>query len=144
MQGAEYVTEAALQDVWADFDRWVRGEIASFGQGLSGFLKERAPLWHQVGRVCFHLAENRRDPDYPFAFLATYAPQLDRRARVQYQPLSKALQQYAGAKNKKTLVKLLSPVHSASQARARSSRNWSIRATSTSRWRGRPPRRIGF
>ena len=36
-------------------------------------------------------------------------------ARVQYQPLSKALQQYAGAKDKKTLVKLLSPVHLASQ-----------------------------
>ena len=115
MQGAEYLTEAALQDVWNDLDDWVRDQVASSGQGLSGFLKERAPLWHQVGRVCFHLAENRRDPDYPFAFLATYAPSLTGGARVQYQPLSKALQQYAGAKDKKTLVKLLSPVHLASQ-----------------------------
>ena len=115
MQGAEYLTEAALQDVWRDLDAWVRGQVASFGQGLSGFLKQRAPLWHQVGRVCFHLAENRRDPEYPFAFLATYAPSLAGGARVQYQPLSKALQQYAGAKDKKALVKLLSPVHLASQ-----------------------------
>ena len=84
-------------------------------QGVSGFLKVRAPLWHQVGRVCFHLAENRRDPEYPFAFLATYAPGLTGGARVQYRPLSKALQEYAGAKDKKALVKLLSPVHLASQ-----------------------------
>ena len=76
MQGAEYLTEAALDGVWSDLDAWVRGQVAAFGRGLSGFLKERAPLWHQVGRVCFHLAENRRDPDYPFAFLATYAPSL--------------------------------------------------------------------
>ncbi len=115
MQGAEYLTENALVDVWSDLDAWVRGQVASSKQGLSGFLKERAPLWHQVGRVCFHLAENRRDPDYPFAFLATYAPSLTGGARVQYQPLSKALQQYAGAKNRKALVKLLSPVHLASQ-----------------------------
>ena len=85
---------------------------------MAGFLKKRAPLWHQVGRVCFHLAENRRDPDYPFAFLATYAPSLSSGTRVQYQPLSQALRQYAGAKNRKALVKLLSPVHLASQGSA--------------------------
>ena len=67
-----------LVDVWEDLDAWVRGEVSAGGEGLSGFLKQRAPLWHQVGRVCFHLAENRRDPDYPFAFLATYAPRLGR------------------------------------------------------------------
>ena len=116
MPGAEYLTIAVLEQTWQDLDVWVRGRVASLGKGLSGFLKECAPLWHQVGRVCFHLAENRRDPAYPFAFLATYAPSLRGGARIQYQPLSKALQQYAGAKDKQTLVKLLSPVHLASQS----------------------------
>ena len=115
MQGAEYLTADALEDIWNDLDAWGRGQVAATGQGLSGFLKQRAPLWHQVGRVCFHLAENRRDPDCPFAFLATYAPSLTGGARVRYQPLSKALQKHAGAKNKKALIKLLSPVHLASQ-----------------------------
>ncbi len=110
MPGAEYLTEAALEDVWTDLDAWTRGEVARCGEGLHGFLKQRAPLWHQVGRVCFHLAENKRDTDYPFAFLATYAPRVVAGSRVQYQPLSKALQQYAGEKNRKALVKLLSPV----------------------------------
>ena len=118
MQGAEYLSEAALVGVWEDLDAWVRGEVAAGGEGLSGFLKRRAPLWHQVGRVCFHLAENRRNEDYPFAFLATYAPGVAAGARVQYQPLSRALQELAGAKNKQALVRLLGPVHLASQQSA--------------------------
>jgi SNF2 family DNA or RNA helicase len=35
--------------------------------------------------------------------------------RVQYQPLSKALQEHAGERNKKALISLLSPVHLASE-----------------------------
>jgi non-specific serine/threonine protein kinase len=115
MQGAEYFSKTALVGVWKDLDAWVRGEVAAGGEGLSGFLKRRALLWHQVGRVCFHLAENRRNEDYPFAFLATYAPGMAGGARVQYQPLSRALQEFAGAKNTQALVRLLGPVHLASQ-----------------------------
>ena len=115
MQGAEYLTGSVLDGIWQDLDSWARSEIASSEKGLSAFLRERAPVWHQVGRVCFHLAENRRDPEHPFAFLATYSPKLAGGGRVQYQPLSKALQEYAGAKNKRGLINLLSPVHLASQ-----------------------------
>jgi SNF2 family DNA or RNA helicase len=115
MQGAEYLSQAALVGVWRDLDAWVCGEVAADGKGLAGFLKRRAPLWHQVGRVCFHLAENRRNEDYPFAFLATYAPSIAGSARVQYQPLSRALQESAGAKNKQALVRLLGPVQLASE-----------------------------
>jgi non-specific serine/threonine protein kinase len=115
MQGAEYLSEIALAGVWKSLDDWVRSEVAACVEGLVGFLKQRAPLWHQVGRVCFHLAENRRDEDYPFAFLATYAPGMAGSARVQYQPLSRALQEFAGAKNKQALVRLLGPVQLASE-----------------------------
>lgn len=115
MQGAEYLNMGVLGDIWEDLAGWAHREAAGYDDGLAGFLRDRAPLWHQVGRVCFHLAENRRDPDYPFAFLATYAPGLTAGARVQYQPLSKALREYAGAKNKRGLVKLLSPVQRASE-----------------------------
>ena len=115
MRGAEYLSDGALQALWCELDSWVRGRIKSSGATLSAFLKEQAPLWHQVGRVCFHLAENRHDLDFPFAFLATYAPRLSNGSRVQYQPLSKALTQSADSKDKETLIKLLSPVHLASQ-----------------------------
>jgi len=116
MQGAEYLTAEAFNALWQALDQWVGDQVAATEGGLSAFLGEQAPLWHQVGRVCFHLAENKRDEDYPFAFIATYAPGLSQADRVQYQPLSKAMQEYAGAKNRKALIRLLSPVHLASES----------------------------
>jgi hypothetical protein len=115
MSGGEYLTASTLQAIWHDLDEWVHDQILRYENGIAGFLKDRAPLWHQVGRVAFHLAENRRDPLYPFAFLATYIPGISGGSRVQYQPLSEALEQYAGSRNKRALVRLLSPVHQASE-----------------------------
>jgi non-specific serine/threonine protein kinase len=115
MAGAEYLNRSVLESLWKELDRWGREQIAAYEDGLSGFLKDQAPLWHQVGRICFHLAENRRDEDYPFAFLATYASGVGSTARVQYKPLSKALQEFHGAKRQSMMVKLLSPVQAASR-----------------------------
>ncbi len=75
MPGAEYVSLDRLVSLWTDLSDWFREQVESHPDGLAGFLHERAPLWQQVGRVCFHLAENRRDPEYPFAFLATLCAQ---------------------------------------------------------------------
>ena len=113
MRGGEYLSPDSFVDCWNDLDGWVRKEIVRYKEGLNSWLAKNAPLWHQVGRVCFHLAENKREPDFPFAFLATYAPKLSSKGRVQYQPLGKALQEYAGDRNKKALIKLLSPVQRA-------------------------------
>jgi len=115
MRGGEYLSPGTLLDIWLDLDRWVRQDIADFKKGLNAWLEKKAPVWHQVGRVCFHLAENKRNPDLPFAFLATYAPKLSQKGKVQYQPLGKALNEYAGERNKKALVKLLSPVQRAAE-----------------------------
>ena len=114
-RGGEYLRIETLQQLWSELDDYARGEIAGSPGGVSQWLQARSPLWHRVGRVCFHLAENKRDSDCPFAFLATYAAKLLDGRRVQYQPLGKALEEYAGAKNKRTLVNLLAPVERASQ-----------------------------
>jgi len=115
MRGGEYLRADVFRSLWGDLDAWTRKEIAASKDGLGQWLKKNAAIWHQVGRVCFHLAENKRDPESPFAFLATYAPRLSKGGRVQYQPLGKALQEYAGERNKKALINLLSPVHRASE-----------------------------
>ncbi|HEY9772546.1 MAG TPA: DEAD/DEAH box helicase [Planktothrix sp.] len=115
MRGAEYLSFTIMLDIWRVLDEWIRQSISNSAGGLNDWLKKHAPLWHQVGRVCFHLAENKRDADYPFAFLATYAPKISAGGRVQYQPLSKALVEYAGEKNKSALINLLSPVQLASE-----------------------------
>ena len=115
MRGSEYLSVEALGAIWRDLDEWVRTQVKQASDGLAGFLKQHAPQWHQVGRVCFHLAENKRDKEYPFAFLATYIPGITGQDKARYQPLAKALQQYAGAKNKPALVRLLSPIQLASE-----------------------------
>ena len=115
MPGGEYLCEETLQRIWEDLDGWVREMVAHTG-GLAAFLRERAPKWRQVGRVCFHLAENRNDEARPFAFMATYASGFGEAGRVKHLPLRKALEQYAGARNRAALVKLLSPVQQAAES----------------------------
>ena len=114
MPGAEYCTPELLADIWRALDAWVLDAIGKDAEGLAGFLHRHAPLWRQVGRVCFHLAENRQDPEFPFAFMATYVPRLGKNARAQHLPLSQALREYAGANNREALLRLLEPVHEAS------------------------------
>ena len=114
MQGGEYLGEDVLQRIWERLDEWVHEAVAAAG-GLAAFLQGRAPGWHQVGRVCFHLAENRGDDARPFAFMATYASGFGAAGRLRHLPLRKALEQYAGAKNRAALVKLLSPVQQAAE-----------------------------
>ncbi len=111
--GGEYLTAEVICALWRDLDTWLGAEVAASNDNLAQWLKKHAAMWHQVGRVCFHLAENKNDSGYPFAFLATYTPRLSKGGRLQYQPLGKALQEYAGARNKQALVNLLSPVQRA-------------------------------
>src|SRR5215470_14416394 len=109
MQGGEYLSDMVLQHIWQALDCWVHEAVATTG-GLDTFLQTRAPKWHQVGRVCFHLAENKNDETRPFAFMATFTAGFGAAGRLQHLPLRKALEQYAGAKNRPALIKLLSPV----------------------------------
>lgn len=114
MKGGEYLSAKRLRRIWTELDGWV-SEAASAGGGLSAFLRTRAPNWHQVGRVCFHLAENRNDPDRPFAFMATYATRFGAAGRARHLPLRRALEQYAGKNDRPRLVALLSPIQQAAE-----------------------------
>jgi hypothetical protein len=113
MRGGEFLTSDLLAGLWQDFGALVTRESAA--TGLSGWLKSKNPLWHTVGRVTFHLAENKRDPDRPFAFLATYTHRLSDQGKPQHLPLARALQEYAGAKNQAALTNLLAPVQRAAE-----------------------------
>jgi hypothetical protein len=115
MHGGEYLSEDLLQRIWTDLDAWVRERVAADG-GLAALLRARAPRWHQVGRVCFHLAENKNDEARPFAFLATFSSGFGAGGRLKHLPLRNAVQQYAGANNRAALINLLSPVEEAAKA----------------------------
>lgn len=115
MTGAEYLTAAVLRSLWQELDAAFRLELAESQCGTQEFLKQRNPAWNLVGRVYFNLAENRKDEDAPFAFLATYTTRLSAHARAQHVPLGQALREYAGEANKTRLLSLLLPVQRASE-----------------------------
>jgi hypothetical protein len=115
MTGAEYLDTDVLAALWRQLDTAFLTELAESKCGLQEFLKRRNPAWNLVGRVHFNLAENRKDPDAPFAFLATYTTRLTANAKAQHLPLAKALGEYAGAANKDRLLSLLLPVQRASE-----------------------------
>src|SRR4051812_47347197 len=115
MTGAEYLTEDVLRRCWTELQETVAAALAASGAGLQAFLKTLNPAWNLVGRVHFTLAENRRDPEAPFAFMATYTTQLSAQARAQHLPLGQALREYAGAANRDRLLSLLMPVRRAAE-----------------------------
>jgi non-specific serine/threonine protein kinase len=115
MKGLEYLSAEVLQGWWRELDAFARGEIRAFSGGAQAYLREKNPLWRLVGRVTFHLAENKRDEQYPFAFMASYSSRLSAQGRLQHLPMAKALQEYAGAKNRQALISLLSPIQAASE-----------------------------
>jgi superfamily II DNA or RNA helicase len=115
MTGAEYLTAGVLADLWRAMDVAFNAELAQSEFSVQNFLKARNPAWNLVGRVHFNLAENRKDESAPFAFLATYATRLSAQAKAQHLPLGKALQEYAGAKNRERLLSLLTPVQRAAE-----------------------------
>ena len=81
MTGAEYITADVLEALWTEIAAAFRSELAESKASVQEFLQRKNPAWHLVGRVHFNLAENRRDEEAPFAFLATYTTQLSTRAR---------------------------------------------------------------
>jgi len=115
MAGAEYLTEDVLLALWDEMERAFAASLAAAKVGLQAFLTTLNRAWNLVGRVHFNLAENRRDPDQPFAFMATYTTRLSAQAKAQHVPLGQALREYAGAANRDKLLSLLLPVQRAAE-----------------------------
>jgi superfamily II DNA or RNA helicase len=118
MVGAEYVDAERLETLWAELQTAAREEIAAEDGNVQSWLAHKHPSWNLVGRVCFHLAENKNSEQTPFAFLATYAARVSQQARVQHLPLGRALQEYSSAADRKTLLGLLMPVNKAAEQNA--------------------------
>src|SRR5208282_5364935 len=116
MPGAEYLTSSVLRDLWADMATATTVSVAAAGTDLQAFLKALNPAWNLVGRVHFNLAENRGDPEAPFAFMATYTTRLSAQGKALHASLGEALREYSGAANREKLLALLLPVQRAAEA----------------------------
>ena len=115
MRGAEYADAVVLAHLWAQTEAALRAELAASQTTLAEFLHSCNAAWHQVGRVHFNLAENRKDPDSPFAFLATYTSRLSAHGKAQHMPLSRALTEFSDGKQQAQLLNLLVPVQRAAE-----------------------------
>ncbi|NTU41873.1 MAG: DEAD/DEAH box helicase [Nitrospirales bacterium] len=112
MTGGEYLSTELLENIW-------RGMNSSFAEGIKHYtgtveeyIKSYSPNLHLLGRVYFHLVENKND-DSPFAFLATYSTELDSQGQSRHLPLKYALEEFG--KDNAKLLDLLSTVHLAAR-----------------------------
>jgi non-specific serine/threonine protein kinase len=115
MTGAEYLSPEVFLALWSEIEAAVKEALAISRQTLADFLKSKHPAWNLVGRVHFNLAENRKDADFPFAFLATYTSALSAHGKAQHLPLSQALAEFSGGRQKAQLLSLLLPVQKAAE-----------------------------
>src|SRR5450759_99446 len=115
MTGAEYLSSALLMDLWRRLQAEFRREIEGYEGTVEAFIHAYSPAVHLVGRVFFHLVENKMD-DYPFAFLATYSTGLNKQGKSQHLPLKHALEEYGRDGSK--LLDLLATVHRAAKESA--------------------------
>jgi len=143
MEGGEYITVDLLEAKWdALLGAW-RSEVRSTPGTVQEILARKNSAWQIVGRVHFHLAENKRNQEHPFAFLATYTTGLSAQGNPQHRPLGYALRESSSVGDKSRLLALLLPVKKAAE-KSDFLKELVIQGTSFSLFRGRPGMRIAF
>jgi non-specific serine/threonine protein kinase len=118
MLGIEYLSADVLRRLWDETAAAFVEEARSSGKDADAFLRSRHALWQSVGKVVFHLAENKARRERPFAFLATYTARVSGAGKLQHVPLGQAVKDEAAAENRAALLALLVPVQKAA-ARSR-------------------------
>ncbi|HSQ78437.1 MAG TPA: DEAD/DEAH box helicase [Nitrospirota bacterium] len=115
MTGAEYLSRVVLDGLWQRLHDEFRSEIGQYEGTVEAFIQQYSPDVHLVGRVFFHLVDNKRE-DALFAFLATYTTALNKQGKSRHIPLRHALAEHG--KDSKKLLDLLSTVHRAAKESA--------------------------
>lgn len=102
MIGFEYLDEDLLKHLWNKICLVYADGIKNFIGTVEVFVKQFNTKIHLAGRVYFHLVENKKEEEYPFAFLTTYSE------ANKHIPLKFALEQYG--ENSKKLLELISTI----------------------------------
>lgn len=110
--GMEFINDEWISLMWEKITDIYRREISSYKGTVKDFLMERNTNINVVGRVFFHLVENKEE-DYPFAFLATYSTENKNAGlhKAKHMPLKNALLEYKDDKEK--LLQLMSTISKA-------------------------------
>ncbi|MCA9186782.1 MAG: DEAD/DEAH box helicase [Pirellulaceae bacterium] len=116
MVGLEYATAATMRQLWEGLNAHTQRQVRASKQGLAEYLRQLDPAWNLVGRVTFHLAENKKNPTLPFAFLATYTEGNQGSGAPRHVPLSEALKKSITERDSRKLDELLEPVSRAARS----------------------------
>jgi non-specific serine/threonine protein kinase len=111
--GGEYASGEWLLSVHQELEEALQSAQQKSGKPFSEFVRGLNPAWRDVGKVGFHLAENKsasRD-DYPFAFMASFIHRVGENDKPKHLPLSAALKAYAS--NPRALSAVLAPIQKA-------------------------------
>lgn len=111
--GSEFVGDEWIKSLFARLEKVFAREISTYPGSVEDFLRERNAKVSVFGRVFFHLVENKKDEEFPFAFLATYSTGESKNKKASHIPLQNALLEYRGQDS--LLLKLLSTVSSAAE-----------------------------
>jgi len=109
--GTEHIDSRWLLEIFSELLKVFRDLIREYDGTVQRFLIEHKSNLTVMGRVFFHLVENKNDT-LPFAFLATYSTKSDI-GKVNHVPLKRALLEYKDQTDK--LLELLSTVSQAVQ-----------------------------
>lgn len=112
MIGGEYLHAEIVLELWDGLQEVFQQKIDAYQGSVEEFIKEYSPDVHLVGRIYFHLVENK-DQEAPFAFLATYSTRLNDAGESKHLPLKFALEEYDDDHEK--LLELLVTVDNAAQ-----------------------------
>jgi len=110
--GAEYVNRPWIVKMFKGLNDVFKREIKEYNGTVALYLEEKHQNLRVPERVFFHLVENKKDEQYPFAFIATYATR-DNAGKVGHYPLKYALTEYAG--NRQKLLDLLNCLNNAAE-----------------------------
>ena len=114
--GSEFITETWIQNIFKQLISVFKQEIADYtatksNGSVAQYLSSKRQDLKVPERVFFHLVDND-DPEYPFAFLATYTTNYEE--RIRHLPLSYALQEFKT--DHKKLLTLLACLNKAAVA----------------------------
>jgi len=112
MPGAEYVNADFLNALWQRLNESFSRALSAWTGSVEAYIRSLRPDAQLVGRVYFHLVENKKTDD-PFAFLATYSTGLDADGKSRHVPLKHALEACKDSEDE--LYHLLSTVYRAAE-----------------------------
>jgi len=114
MVGGEYLDGAVLYRFYLEFEQALQLKFNEHDGTFTELIRSLSPAWRNVGKVSFHLAENKGDATgtHPFAFMASfiYRTEGDKQKHL---PLAAALKTYVNDRDSMSAV--LSPIQSAAE-----------------------------